>query len=70
LAVWALEDEIKFFPHLLQVARLRKIDVALTWGEPIQANVTSDRKVLAKHLEDTIRRMTAEAHRPDALPRS
>jgi lyso-ornithine lipid O-acyltransferase len=69
LAVWALEDEIKFFPHLLQVATLRKIDVALTWGEPIQADVSSDRKVLAKRLEETIRRMATEARRPNALPR-
>jgi lyso-ornithine lipid O-acyltransferase len=68
-AVWALEDDIRFFPHLLQVAALRKIDVALTWGEPVQADVSSDRKLLAKHLEDTIRRMVAEAQRSDALSR-
>jgi lyso-ornithine lipid O-acyltransferase len=62
MAVWALEDEIEFFPHLLQVAALRKIDVALTWGESMQVDVNSDRKVLAKHLEETIRRMAAGAH--------
>jgi len=66
LVAWAREDEIEFLPHLLQVAALRRVDVALTWGEPIQADVNSDRKVLAKHLEETVRRMAAEAHRSDA----
>jgi 1-acyl-sn-glycerol-3-phosphate acyltransferase len=68
-AVWALEDEIAFFPHLLQVAALRKIDVALTWGEPVQVDASADRKVFAKHLEETIRWMAAEAHRSVPLPR-
>ncbi len=61
-AVWALEDEIPFFPHLLQVAGLRQIDVALTWGEPMPVDMSSDRKKLAKGLEQTVRRMVAEAH--------
>jgi lyso-ornithine lipid O-acyltransferase len=68
-AVWALEDEIPFFPHLLQVAGLRRIDVALTWGEPVPADMSSDRKELAKGLEQTVRRMVAEAHQSEALPR-
>jgi lyso-ornithine lipid O-acyltransferase len=67
LTVWALEDEIPFFAHLLQVARLRRIDVVLTWGEPVTADMSSDRKVLAKHLEDTVRRLVAEAHDSQGL---
>lgn len=66
LAVWAREDETPFFAHLLQVANLRRIDVALTWGEPTPADMGSDRKLLAKHLEDTVRRLVAEAHGGDA----
>jgi lyso-ornithine lipid O-acyltransferase len=69
LAVWALEDETPFFPHLLQVAGLRRIEVALTWGEPVPADIHSDRKELAKRLEEIIRRMVAEAHECQALPR-
>jgi lyso-ornithine lipid O-acyltransferase len=69
LAVWALEDEIPFFAHLLQVAGLRRIDVALAWGEPIPADMGTDRKALAKRLEETVRRMVADAHRSDGLPR-
>jgi lyso-ornithine lipid O-acyltransferase len=68
-AVWALEDKIEFFPHLVQVAGLHRIEVALTWGEPIPADMNSDRKVLAKLLEETVRRMVAEAHESEALPR-
>ena len=68
LAAWALEDEIPFFPHLLQVACLRRIDVALTWGEPISADRSSDRKLLAKWLEEAVRGVVAEAHRPGGLP--
>ena len=67
LAAWALEDEIPFFPHLLQVAGLRRIDVALTWGEAISADRSSDRKMLAKWLEETVRGLVAEAHRSGGL---
>jgi hypothetical protein len=68
LAVWALEDTIKFFPHLLQVVGLHRIEVALTWGEPIPADMICDRKILAKRLEETVRRMVAEALESRALP--
>lgn len=63
LAVWALEDEIPFFAHLLQVAGLGRIDVALTWGEPITADINSDRKVLTKRLEEVVRGLVANAHK-------
>lgn len=62
LAVWPLEDDTPFFLHLLQVAGLRRIDVALTWGKPVTADRNSDRKVLAKELEGTVRGLVAEAH--------
>jgi 1-acyl-sn-glycerol-3-phosphate acyltransferase len=62
-AVWALEDDIAFFPHLLQVAAMRRIDVALAWGEPVTADMSSDRKTLARELEQAVRAMVADAHR-------
>jgi len=50
-------------------AGLRQIDVALARGEPMPADMSSDRKELAKGLEQTVRRMVAEAHQSQALPR-
>jgi 1-acyl-sn-glycerol-3-phosphate acyltransferase len=70
LAVWAREDEIAFFPHLLQVAALRQIDVLLTWGEPITADTKSDRKELTRQLEGAVRRLVLEANASNASARS
>jgi lyso-ornithine lipid O-acyltransferase len=61
-AIWAREDQIKFAPHLLQVISLQRIDVALTWGDPIPADASSDRKALTRQLEAAVRRLVAEAH--------
>jgi 1-acyl-sn-glycerol-3-phosphate acyltransferase len=70
-AVWAREDEIPFVSHLLQVISLRRIDVALTWGDPIPADMNSDRKALTKRLEAAIRQLVAEAHEQGgSTPRS
>jgi 1-acyl-sn-glycerol-3-phosphate acyltransferase len=63
LAAWALEDEIGFVPHLLQVVGLRRIDIALTWEDPIEADVSSDRKVLSQQLEETVRHSVADVQR-------
>jgi lyso-ornithine lipid O-acyltransferase len=60
LAAWAREDDSPFFSHLLQVIRLRRIDVTLRWEAPIPADIRSDRKVLAKTLEQTIRHSAAQ----------
>jgi 1-acyl-sn-glycerol-3-phosphate acyltransferase len=61
LAIWAREDEIELVPHLLQVIRLQRIDVALAWGDPIPADMSSDRKALTKQLEGAIRQLIAKA---------
>jgi lyso-ornithine lipid O-acyltransferase len=62
LATWAREDDIQLVPHLLQVISLQRIDVALAWGDPIPADISSDRKALTKRLERTIRQLIATAH--------
>jgi len=67
--VWALEDEIPFFPHLLQVAAMRRIEVVIAWGEPVSADVGSDRKALAGELEQAVRAMVADAHQSRTVPR-
>lgn len=61
LAAWAREDDIPFVPHLLKVVGLRRINIALSWGDPIAADMKSDRKLLAKRLEEMVRRSVSEA---------
>jgi lyso-ornithine lipid O-acyltransferase len=46
-------------PHLMGVLRRGAIDVALTWGEPIPFDETSDRKAVARALEASVRRQMA-----------
>jgi 1-acyl-sn-glycerol-3-phosphate acyltransferase len=60
LAVWAREDEIPIDQHVLQVIGMRRIEVTLKWGDPIPADIRSDRKVLAKQLEEAIRQSIAQ----------
>jgi len=60
LAVWAREDEIPIDQHVLQVIGMRRIEVTLKWGDPIPADIRSDRMVLAKQLEEAIRQSIAQ----------
>jgi lyso-ornithine lipid O-acyltransferase len=60
-AAWAREDDSPFFSHLLQVIRLRRIDVTLRWETPIPVGIQSDRKVLATTLEKTIRHSASQS---------
>jgi 1-acyl-sn-glycerol-3-phosphate acyltransferase len=50
-------------PHLKQVARQGAIDVVVTWGAPIRYDPETDRKVLTKLLESSVRRFTVTALR-------
>jgi 1-acyl-sn-glycerol-3-phosphate acyltransferase len=59
-AAWAREDDSPFFLHLLRVIRLRRIDVTLSWETPIPAGINSDRKILTKTLEKTIRQSASQ----------
>jgi 1-acyl-sn-glycerol-3-phosphate acyltransferase len=59
-AAWAREDDIPFFLHLLRVVRVRRIDIMLRWETPIAADIHSDRKILAKKLETTIRHSASQ----------
>jgi lyso-ornithine lipid O-acyltransferase len=57
------------WPHLLGICQRGGIDVVITWGEPVAFDETSDRKIIARSLETTIRRMTAQALRGAIPPR-
>ncbi|WP_082528950.1 MULTISPECIES: lysophospholipid acyltransferase family protein [unclassified Bradyrhizobium] len=60
-AVWARDDEIDLVAHLLQVIGLRRIEVVLTWGDPISFTADSDRKAITKQAEATVRKLTTQA---------
>jgi 1-acyl-sn-glycerol-3-phosphate acyltransferase len=67
LAAWAREDETPFVSHLVQVVGLRRIDVALSWEDPIPADINADRKVLAKRLEEAVRHSVSETTAKEGL---
>jgi len=55
--------KMSLVPHIARIARLGAVDVVVTWGEPIAYNGGTDRKLLARDLETTIRRFTIAALR-------
>jgi len=58
------------WPHLLGIARRGGVDVVVTWGEPLCFEEASDRKVVARALETSVRRLTVEALRGPPASRS
>jgi 1-acyl-sn-glycerol-3-phosphate acyltransferase len=52
---------LDLIPHLGRVLRCGGIDVVVTWGEPLACDGRDDRKSISKSLEETVRRLTAEA---------
>jgi lyso-ornithine lipid O-acyltransferase len=50
-------------PHLRQLVARSAIDVTVTWGHPVAYDQSSDRKVVARHLEGCVRAMTVAALR-------
>jgi lyso-ornithine lipid O-acyltransferase len=50
-------------PHIAEVGRTGAIDVVVNWGEPILYNGETDRKILGKLLESSIRDSTVAALR-------
>jgi 1-acyl-sn-glycerol-3-phosphate acyltransferase len=50
-------------PHLRQLVARGAIDVTVTWGDPVPYDESSDRKIVARQLEDAVRAMTVAALR-------
>ena len=50
-------------PHLTRLARHGRLDVSLTWGEPVAFDEQSDRKQVARALEADVRRRTVQTLR-------
>jgi 1-acyl-sn-glycerol-3-phosphate acyltransferase len=63
--------DLDFFPHFARFIRRGAVDVVVSFGEPVTADATADRKEIAKGLEAAVRRMTTAALRrevPAATP--
>jgi 1-acyl-sn-glycerol-3-phosphate acyltransferase len=54
---------MSLLPHLRQLVARGAIDVTVTWGDPVPYDQSSDRKVVARRLEETVRAMTIAALR-------
>jgi len=55
--------DLDLVPHLTHVLRRGAIDVTVTWGTPVPYDETSNRKEVARDLEQAVRRMTTLALR-------
>jgi 1-acyl-sn-glycerol-3-phosphate acyltransferase len=51
--------DLDFMPHIKALMDCGVVDAVVTYGEPIAADGTADRKVMAKTLEGAVRRITA-----------
>ena len=51
------------WPHLRQLVAQGAVDVCVSWGEPIAYDELSDRKKVARQLEDEVRALTITALR-------
>ena len=54
---------MELVPHLLDVLRRGAIDVTVSWGEPVECAAVTDRKALARMLEEKTRAMAIRALR-------
>jgi 1-acyl-sn-glycerol-3-phosphate acyltransferase len=55
-------------PHIGGIVRTGAVDVAVTFGEPVAYDATTDRKELARTLETSIRNLTVAALRARPAP--
>jgi 1-acyl-sn-glycerol-3-phosphate acyltransferase len=53
--------DLDFMPHLKTFIERGAVDVVITYGEPVAADATADRKAMTKRLQDTVRRLMAAA---------
>ena len=57
------------WPHLRQLVARGAVDVCVSWGEPVAYDEFSDRKKVARQLEDEVRALTIAALRGRPLAR-
>jgi 1-acyl-sn-glycerol-3-phosphate acyltransferase len=59
--------DLDFMPHIKTFIELGAVDALVTYGEPVIADGTTDRKAMTKKLEDTVRQLLAGALRGRTL---
>ncbi len=59
--------DVDFAPHFTQFLRRGAVDVTVTFGQPIPYDVDTDRKAVARALENTVRRLTAATLRERSI---
>jgi 1-acyl-sn-glycerol-3-phosphate acyltransferase len=58
--VVAWYGDLDFMPHITAFIKRGAVDAVVTYGQPITADASSDRKVMTRQLQSAVRRMTAE----------
>jgi lyso-ornithine lipid O-acyltransferase len=59
--------DVDFTPHFTQFLRRGAVDVTVTFGQPIPYDGDTDRKAVARALENTVRRLTAATLRERSI---
>jgi 1-acyl-sn-glycerol-3-phosphate acyltransferase len=62
LAAWY--GDLDFMPHIKALLAAGPIDAVVNYGEPFAADAGSDRKVMARRLEDDVRKLNAATLHP------
>ena len=55
--------DLDFMPHIKSLMKRGAVDAIVTFGEPVAADGSTDRKAMTKMLEGTVRKLTAAALR-------
>jgi 1-acyl-sn-glycerol-3-phosphate acyltransferase len=66
--VVAWYGDLDFLPHLKDYIDRGAVDAVVTFGDPMVYRTDSDRKALARALENTVRRLTASTLRGRRIP--
>jgi 1-acyl-sn-glycerol-3-phosphate acyltransferase len=60
--------DLDFMPHIREFIARGAVDAVVSYGEPIVADGTTDRKAMTKSLEDAVRQITSAALRGRSHP--
>jgi lyso-ornithine lipid O-acyltransferase len=67
LVAW--NGDLEFMPHIKAFVERGVVDAVISYGKPVAADSSGDRKVMAKSLESTVRQITISTLRGRPMPR-